>query len=194
MGKVRAGASFPVASPLAELPGDYAGLLAGLKQRISTERLRAALAANAAMVLLYWDIGRAILQRQAQGGWGARVIDRLSADLRQAFPDMHGLSPRNLKYMRAFADAWPDPAIVQESLAQITWYQNLTLLEKLDNREDRLWYAAKAAEHGWSWNILSAMTRKMTKELIDRIFKEPGIKYELSEFETLGKLDEFPKG
>lgn len=155
MGKVRAGASFPVASPLAELPGDYAGLLAELKQRISTERLRVALAANAAMVLLYWDIGRAILQRQAQEGWGARVIDRLSADLRQAFPDMHGLSPRNLKYMRAFADAWPDPAIVQESLAQITWYQNLTLLEKLDNREDRLWYAAKAAEHGWSRNILS---------------------------------------
>ena len=84
------------------------------------------------MVLLYWDIGRLILDRQERAGWGARIIDRLSADLREAYPDMKGLSPRNLKYMRAFAAAWPDRSIVQEALAQITWYHNITLIEKLD--------------------------------------------------------------
>ncbi len=73
------------------------------------------------MVLLYWDIGRSILDRQEQGGWGTRVIDRLSHDLKDAFPDMSGLSPRNLKYMRTFAAAWPDREIVQRTVAQIPW-------------------------------------------------------------------------
>jgi predicted nuclease of restriction endonuclease-like (RecB) superfamily len=82
------------------------------------------------------------------------VIDRLAADLREAFPDMKGFSPRNLKYMRAFAVAWPDIAIVQDPLARITWYQNLALLEKLTRSAERLWYARKAVEHGWSHNIL----------------------------------------
>ena len=76
------------------------------------------------------------------------------ADLREAFPDRKGFSPRNLKYMRAFAAAWPDRAIVQEPLAQITWYHNLALLQKLTRDEERLWYARKAIEHGWSHNIL----------------------------------------
>jgi DUF1016 N-terminal domain len=81
------------------------------------------------MVLLYWQIGRDILQRQTQQGWGTKVIDRLAADLRCAFPDMTGFSPRNLRYMRAFAAAWPDEPIVQGPLAQITWYHTMTLLE-----------------------------------------------------------------
>jgi len=66
------------------------------------------------------------------------VIDRLSVDLKNTFPDMQGLSPRNLKYMRKFAEAWPERSFVQASLAQISWYHNLALLEKLDNAEDRL--------------------------------------------------------
>lgn len=155
LGRARPGASFPVAPPVTELPADYAALLDDLKKRIVTERLRATLAANAAMVMLYWDIGRSILERQRKEGWGAGVIDRLSADLRDSFPDMRGLSPRNLKYMRKFAQAWPDREIVQETLAQITWYHNLALQAKLDNPEDRLWYAAKTVEQGWSRNILA---------------------------------------
>jgi hypothetical protein len=74
--------------------------------------------------------------RAASALWlGAKVIDRLARDLSQAFPDMRGLSPRDLEYMRAFAAAWPDRTIVQEALAQITWYHNLALLEKLDRSE-----------------------------------------------------------
>ena len=92
---------------------------------------------------------------QAAQGYGTRVIDRLAADLRDAFPDMKGFSPRNLKYMRAFAAAWPDREVVQAALAQVTWYHNITLLEKLDTPEERLWYAARTVEHGWSRNILA---------------------------------------
>jgi predicted nuclease of restriction endonuclease-like (RecB) superfamily len=68
---------------------------------------------------------------------------------------MKGFSPRNLKYMRAFASAWPDRPIVQEALAQITWYHNITLVEKLDNSETRLWYAHQAVLNGWSRNVLA---------------------------------------
>ena len=99
------------------LPSGYEALLGALKKRIAEERVRVVLGANAAMLLLYWEMGGSILARQAEEGWGARVIDRLSADLRHAFPDMSGLSARNLKYMRAFAAAWPERSIVQEALA-----------------------------------------------------------------------------
>jgi predicted nuclease of restriction endonuclease-like (RecB) superfamily len=138
-----------------ELPAGYAEMLGEIKLRIQQERLRVVMAANSAMVLLYWDIGRLILERQEAEGWGARVVDRLSEDLRGTYPDMKGLSPRNLKYMRAFAAAWPDGEIVQEALAQIPWYHNIALLDKLNGREERLWYARQSRECGWSHNILS---------------------------------------
>lgn len=137
------------------MPRGYDKALAQIKQRIGQERLRVVMAANAAMVLLYWDVGRMILARQEREGWGAKVIDRLSADLQQAFPDMRGLSPRNLKYMRAFAAAWPERAIVQVPLAQIPWFHQIALLEKLSDPKQRLWYARKSAAHGWSHNILA---------------------------------------
>jgi predicted nuclease of restriction endonuclease-like (RecB) superfamily len=154
LGRSIEGASFPIPPSVDELTTAYPILLEELKKRICTERVRTTFAANASMLLLYWDIGQAILIRQANEGWGAKVIDRLSTDLRNAFPDMRGLSARNLKYMRTFSEAWPKRAIVQEALAQLPWYQNLALLEKLDTPDERLWYAAKTLEHGWSRNIL----------------------------------------
>jgi len=153
-GRTREEASFPAPSTVHKIPHDYALILEELKTRIKEERLRVVLSANAAMVLLYWDIGRVILDRQQREGWGAKVIDRLSADLRQAFPDMRGLSPRNLKYMRAFASAWPERQFVQEGLAQITWYHNIALLERLGDSQTRLWYAQKTIANGWSHNVL----------------------------------------
>lgn len=137
-GRARVEASFPVAPSRAGLPADYAAALAAIKARIAEERVRVVLSANAAMVLLYWDVGRMILDRQDRAGWGAKVVDRLSADLREAFPEMRGFSPRNLKYMRAFAAAWPEPAIVQRVVAQLPWRQNLALLERLDDPGTRL--------------------------------------------------------
>jgi len=134
---------------------DYMAVLGEIKARIQSERLRVTLAANASMVLMYWDIGRVILERQAQEGWGAKVIDRLSHDLMAAFPDMKGLSPRNLKYMRKFADSWPDEVIVQRTVAQIPWRSNVALLDKLENPEIRFWYARKTIEYGWSRDVLA---------------------------------------
>ena len=155
MGRVRKDAMFPAASPLTALPSDYAAILGDLKRRIQQERLRTVMAANAAMVILYWDIGRTILERQDREGWGARVIDRLSTDLRDAFPDMQGLSPRNLKYMRAFAAAWPDRAIVQQLAARIPWFHNCILLDRVQGPADREWYIRQTIQNGWSRNILA---------------------------------------
>ena len=135
-------------------PAGYADWLADLKGRIHSAQQRATLAVNRELVLLYWQIGRDILARQAEAGWGAKVIERLAHDLRAAFPAMKGFSPRNLKYMRAFAQAWPDRVFVQEVLAQLPWYHQLALLDKLPGPETRRWYAAKALEHNWSRNVL----------------------------------------
>ncbi len=111
-------------------PDSYTQFLADLKSRIQAAQFRASLAVNRELVLLYWQIGRDILDRQNRESWGAKVIDRLATDLKRAFPDLKGFSPRNLKYMRAFAEAWPEETFVQAVLAQITWYHNLAILEK----------------------------------------------------------------
>lgn len=140
---------------LLPVPDGYATWLGELKRRIHGAQQRAALAVNRELVLLYWQIGRDILQRQTEQGWGAKVIERLAHDLRTAFPDMKGFSPRNLKYMRAFAQAWPDSDFVQAVLAQLPWYHQLALLDKLPSLEARQWYAAKAIEHNWSRNVLA---------------------------------------
>lgn len=154
-GKARSGVCLPAPPPLSEMPAGYGALLADLKRRIAAERVRVALAANSAMVQLYWDIGQAILQRQAVEGWGAKIIDRLSADLRRAFPDMHGLSPRNLKYMRKFAEVWPDREMVQQLAAQIPWFHNCILLDRVSDPDARQWYIRATIEHGWSRNVLA---------------------------------------
>lgn len=133
---------------------NYADFLHGLKQRIRMAQVKAALAVNRELILLYWQIGREILAKQEVEGWGTKVIDRLAQDLKREFPDVKGFASRNLKYMRSFAEAYPDEPIVQEVLAQIPWYHNIALLEKLKSREQRLWYAQEPVSHGWSRNIL----------------------------------------
>lgn len=139
---------------LTEPPSGYHDWLVELKSRIHNAQQRATLAVNREMVALYWQIGSEILIRQAEQGWGAKVIERLAHDLRTAFPDMKGFSPRNLKYMRAFAEAWPDAEFVQQAAAQLPWFHLCTLLDKLKTREEREWYLSKAVQHGWSRNIL----------------------------------------
>src|SRR6266487_5937465 len=136
------------------IPEGYDEFLRGLKERIRTAQVRAALAVNRELVLLYWRSGQDILERQRQSGWGSKVIDRLAADLRSAFPEMSGFSPRNLKYMRAFAEAWPDDDFVQQVAAQLPWFHNCTILDKLKNLAERIWYAQQTIENGWSRNIL----------------------------------------
>jgi predicted nuclease of restriction endonuclease-like (RecB) superfamily len=136
------------------LPADYPRLLEEIKARVHASRIRAAVSVNRELILLYWEIGRLILQRQETEGWGAKVIDRLAADLGREFPDQRGFSARNLKYMRKFAETYPARAFVQEVLAQITWYHNLTLLEKVKDQVQREWYTGATVEHGWSRAVL----------------------------------------
>lgn len=136
------------------MPTGYTDWLLELKTRIHNAQQRATLAVNRELVLLYWQIGRDILARQAEQGWGAKVIERLAHDLRTAFPEMKGFSPRNLKYMRAFAEAWPDAEFVQQAAAQLPWFHLCTLLDKLKTREERDWYLCRATQHNWSRNIL----------------------------------------
>ena len=115
---------------------------------------RAVLAANSEMIALYWQIGRDILERQNKQGWGAKVVDCLASDLCREFPDMKGFSRANLLYMRSFAESWPDILIVQQLVGQLPWGQNITLLTKLKNCGERVWYAQATIENGWSRSVL----------------------------------------
>jgi predicted nuclease of restriction endonuclease-like (RecB) superfamily len=161
-------------------PAGYADWLGDIKTQIHEAQQRAAQALNLHLLTLYWKIGRAILDQQEQQGWGAKIIDRLAEDLRTNFPAMKGFSPRNLKYMRTFAEAWTefgisataaaqledgeiiqarlgqmeDETIVQQQLDKLPWGHHCVLLDKLKTREDREWYLRKALEHNWSRNIL----------------------------------------
>jgi len=121
-----------VNTPELALPDDYPHLLAELKAQIRSAQWTAARVVNTALIELYWAIGKAILDRQKAEGWGARVIERLSDDLRAAYPDMSGLSRSNIKYMRQMAAAWPEPAIGPQAVGQLPWGHIRVLLDKLD--------------------------------------------------------------
>ncbi len=140
---------------VSSVPKGYAEWLVELKARIDGAQRRAAATVTRGLVLLYWQIGRDILVRQAEQGWGAKVIERLAHDLRVAFPDMRGLSRANLMYMRAFAEAWPEESIVQQAVGQLPWGHNLVLLSKLKRPEQRLAYAQRAVNQGWSRSVLN---------------------------------------
>ena len=146
--------AMPNSSSLFPDEENYFVLLEDLKQRIRQAQVKAAIAVNRELVSLYWQIGQDILNRQEVKGWGSKVIDRLAKDLKREFPGVKGFSSRNLKYMRAFAKAYPGEQIVQHPAAQIPWFHNCTLLDKVKEPTERLWYIQKTIENGWSRNVL----------------------------------------
>lgn len=193
---------FPVPESLTLLPEGYSDFITDIKARVTQQRIKTILAASTEMILLYWEIGSAILRIQRSEGWGAKVIDRMSYDLKHTFPDMQGFSPRNLKYMRKFAEAWPDFQIVQRTVALIPWRSNITLLDKLQDPELRLWYALKTLENGFgkdmlvfqidsqlhkrqgaSINNFSVALPPADSDLASQIFKDPYL------FDFLGTAD-----
>jgi predicted nuclease of restriction endonuclease-like (RecB) superfamily len=133
--------------------------------KIKESRVRFAIQVNSGMIELYWDIGNEILRRQKDEGWGARVIDRLSKDLKETFPDMSGFSPRNLGSMKKLAASWSDTSILQQVVAKIPWRSNIVLMDKLADEQARLWYAQRLIENGWSSNVLDMM---IATRLIER--------------------------
>ena len=163
-GRERQGASFPVAPGRTDLPDGYPSALAEIKERIQAERLRVVMAANSAMVLLYWDIGRLILDRQEREGWGAKVIDRLSTDLRRAFPEMKGLSSRNLLFMRSFAAAYPNSEMVKQLVSLLPWGHIIRLLQQVKAPDIRNWYVRASIENGWSRHILDLQIKSHAHE------------------------------
>ena len=137
MGKDKEGVIFPVAPNLSEMSDSYLQFIEEIKNEIQKQRVSVVMNANRSMICLYWNIGRAILKKQEEEG--AKVIDRMSKDLKIAFPEMSGFSPRNIKYMRKFAQCWLDEKIVQRVVAQIPWRTNITLMDKLKTQEERVW-------------------------------------------------------
>ena len=154
LGKEKEQVVFPIAESLENMPKSYLAFIKNLKKRIAQQRLKTVLSANANMILMYWDIGKSILEKQANEGWGTMVIDRMSVDLKKEFPAIKGFSPRNLKYMRKFAETWTDFEIVQRTVAQIPWRSNITLMHKIKEPKLRLWYAKKTIEYGFGKDML----------------------------------------
>ena len=192
MGKDKEGVIFSIAPNLSEMSDDYLSFIEEIKNEIQNQRISVVLNANSSMICLYWRIGKAILKKQEEEGCGTKVIDRMAKDLKDAFPDMSGFSPRNIKYMRKFAECWTDFEIVQRVVAQIPWRTNLKLLDKLNTQEERLWYAYKTIENGWSSNVLDLQIQSCLMErtgksvnnfqvalpstdsdMVNQIFKDP---------------------
>lgn len=152
---------------------NYKNILSDLKEKIRQARLKAVLTANANLLAIYWEIGTTILQQQEQEGWGAKIIDTLAIDLKLEFPDFKGLSVRNLKYMRAFAEAYPQFAfvqqpvaqlentdtqqitIMQQAVAQLPWGHHIVILTKSKTIEERVFYIQKCIENNWSRDVLA---------------------------------------
>ena len=132
-------------------------------------RLASALKVNQELLQLYWFVGKQILEKQEETGWGGGVIDQLSKDLSARYLDMKGFSVRNLKYMRAFAEAYPDFPNVQVPLAQITWYHHISLITKVKDTRERAFYIQQTAQNGWSRDVmLMQVDSRKTKEYDSR--------------------------
>ncbi len=158
-GRRRPEAIFPVAPPASALPETYASTLQEIKTHLHHARIRAILAANPVVIEAYWQTGKIILARQQEAAWGTKVIDRLAADLQEAFPDMGGLTSRNLFSMRAFAEAFPDGSIVKQSVSQLPWGHIIRLIQMVKDPATRDFYIHETLTYGWSRAILEMQIR-----------------------------------
>lgn len=136
------------------LDKNYIEILSTLKEKIETAQIKAMVAVNTELIVLYWEIGKTILEQQEKQGWGSNVINQLSKDLKKSFPEMKGFSPRNLGYMKKLAEIYPDFEFLQQVVAKLPWGQNIVLLDKISSDTERLWYAEKTIQNGWSRNVL----------------------------------------
>jgi len=139
----------------AELSQTYFETLNKLKEKIRSTQIKAMIKVNQELIQLYWEIGVAISEKQEKEGWGAKTIERLAKDLKDAFPHTKGFSRTNISYMVQFAKEYPEIEIIQQLVGQIPWGHNLILIQRLNTKEERLWYVKKIIENGWSRNTLS---------------------------------------
>lgn len=166
----KAGTSSLPASAVAE----YNTWLDTIKQRVSAARVRVALAASSELIAFYYELGAQIADREEQAKWGSGFIDAFSRDLRQAFPEMSGFSPKNLRYCRAFFRFYCEPSIWQQVvaklpgesligvdsetaalLARIPWGHHIQIFTKCDNLDQARFYLNQTIEQGWSRDVLA---------------------------------------
>jgi len=160
------------------LPAIYKQTLLSLKDKIRQAQTRAVLTANIQLLGIYWEIGEFVVRLEKEQGWGSKVIAQLSADLKFEFPELKGLSPRNLRYMRAFFENWPefasfrdtytiqsDNVILQQPVAKLPWGHICILNDRVKTNEERRFYASKTAENNWSRNVL---LNQIDSRLFDR--------------------------
>ncbi len=202
LGRQKEGVIFPVLDNSVILSEEYTSFIEFVKNQIQQRKLSIVVSANREMILLYWEIGNEILDRQSKYGWGAKIIDKIAFDLQKTFPNMSGFSTRNLKYMQKFAKEWTNKEFVQRTVAQIPWRTNLALLDKLQDEQERLWYAEQVIKNGLSrdvlvhWIEMQAYQRQgksinnftqslppVQSDLAVQIFKDPYI------FDFLGTAD-----
>lgn len=138
---------------------EYHSLLESVKKQVQTTQFRVVTAANRELILLYHSIGTHILASQKTHGWGSKIIGQLSKDLKSAFPEMKGFSPRSLLYMRKFAEEQSDLLIVQQVAAQLPWGHLMSLIDMVPDASARLFYMKEAIAHGWSRTILTSQIK-----------------------------------
>lgn len=130
---------------------EYLATIEQVKQEIKAAQYKAAVHVNTELIMLYYNIGCVI---NAHKSWGSKFVDNLAQDIKMEFPQSTGYSVRNLKYMAKFARMFPDKEFVQAALAQITWYHNIALMDKVKDPDAYAWYAAQTVKNGWSRNVL----------------------------------------
>ena len=139
----------------------YVDFINDLKNQIKTAQIKAHLAVNHEMISLYFSIGQSIIRKQEEHDWGSKIIDNVARDLKLEFPNMTGLSPRNVIYMRKFAKLYEN-IITQQAVAQlqslpffnIPWGHNVVIMDKDFDYDQGLWYAKETIKNGWSRNVL----------------------------------------
>lgn len=172
--------------PTSLIEEGYLEFVQDLKERILTSKMRAGFALNAELIGLYWSIGKEILLKEKQKGWGAKVVTSLARDLRKEFPEMKGFSARNLRYCKAFAESYPVESMLQAGPAKITWYHNCTLLDKVKDDEERQWYVNETIRNGWSRDVMvhqieSQLYARQGKAITNFVTTLPAVQSELAQ-------------
>ena len=139
--------------PVAELK-EYDSLLSSIKKRLHQAQVKAALSVNKELILTYWEIGKKLSEKINKAKWGENVIERLASDLKKEFPQIKGLSPRNLWGMKRFFEAYKNTPKLQQLVAEIPWGHHFKILEMLSTSSEREWYIRATIENGWSRTVL----------------------------------------
>lgn len=163
------------------LPADYKAFVSDLKAKIQTAQVQACLAVTRELTVLYWEIGTMLLEKQHRDLWGEKILEQMSHDLKIAFPRVKGFSLTNLKYMRSFAQAYPDKEFVETTVSKIPWGQNISIVQKTSNVDQRKWYIQKTFENGWSRPVL-------IHQIDSKLYERQGLKEKTTNFsKTLPK-------